>query len=466
MEYIKTLWEDKVVQYPNRYKDQNNNILELTPDFGETLQEGTLVNAEKMNNIENGIFGICEELNKPRLTVITEKNTNCDDYTEDGDYSFELEYTPVGAPFGAVNGKLKVRHITPDTIKQTWYRKGTKDVNDQEIGFRTKIGNSWSNWQRNLTSKEVVDSLTSDRTDLPLSAKQGKALNKKIEYEKITSGSYNDLTNNDPYHPKRYRIEGTLSDGPSTNWGWLDVYCTVGSGGNYTYIHIFVADTGKMWSRRCSSSWGDWVSIGTVTGININGASKGTSGVVDLGTVVTGIKMNNENKTISNGVVNLGIVVTNVSDKENIINKVPTLTPSNTNEQYPSAKAVFDALYFKPGETWTVSQGCCMTGHVTSGASKLYFMLSTSKSMAKISSIKCNSMSCELRGVNGYIISSGYIPVATEAGVIPYRCECVKQTDHCIRIMVTTEDGSAFPNATNNTPIAAFSANNMKFTFN
>ena len=35
------------------------------------------------------------------------------------------------------------------------------------------------------------------------------------------------------------------------------------------------------------SNWGFTKNIGTITGITMNGASKGTSGVVDLGTVIT-----------------------------------------------------------------------------------------------------------------------------------------------------------------------------------
>lgn len=54
-QYNKTTWLDRIVQFPNRYKDQNENVLILTQDAGEIAQEGTLVEAEKMNNIEEGI---------------------------------------------------------------------------------------------------------------------------------------------------------------------------------------------------------------------------------------------------------------------------------------------------------------------------------------------------------------------------------------------------------------------------
>ncbi len=54
-QYKPTKWLDRIVQFPNRYKDQDGNELTLTQDPGEVAQDGTLVEAEVMNNIEDGI---------------------------------------------------------------------------------------------------------------------------------------------------------------------------------------------------------------------------------------------------------------------------------------------------------------------------------------------------------------------------------------------------------------------------
>ena len=62
--YIKNIWEDRIVQYPNRYKDQNDNLLTLTQEPGEVAQVGTLVEAKRMNNIEDGIETVTDELQK------------------------------------------------------------------------------------------------------------------------------------------------------------------------------------------------------------------------------------------------------------------------------------------------------------------------------------------------------------------------------------------------------------------
>jgi hypothetical protein len=55
MAYTKTVWEDRLVQYPNRYKDQNNTQYTLSRDEGTITTTGTLLNATLMNNIEDGI---------------------------------------------------------------------------------------------------------------------------------------------------------------------------------------------------------------------------------------------------------------------------------------------------------------------------------------------------------------------------------------------------------------------------
>ena len=70
--------------------------------------------------------------------------------------------------------------------------------------------------------------------------------------------------------------------------------------------------------------WGFTKNAGTITGITMNGASKGTSGVVDLGTVITSHQ--------------------DISGKENTSNKVTSISSSSTDTQYPSAKCVYDLV--------------------------------------------------------------------------------------------------------------------------
>lgn len=55
MGYIKTNWLDRAVEFVRRYRDQNNNLYDFTPEEGTIFEEGTFVNALNMNNIETGI---------------------------------------------------------------------------------------------------------------------------------------------------------------------------------------------------------------------------------------------------------------------------------------------------------------------------------------------------------------------------------------------------------------------------
>lgn len=69
---------------------------------------------------------------------------------------------------------------------------------------------------------------------------------------------------------------------------------------------------------------------GTITGITMNGVSKGTSGVVNLGTVIT------EHQDISG--------------KEDKSNKVTSISANSTDTQYPSAKCVYDYIQSLDGD--------------------------------------------------------------------------------------------------------------------
>lgn len=489
MEYVKTEWKDRVVQYLNRYQDQDGNLVTLTQQPGQIAQTGTPVNAENLNKIEDGIAAMCEELNKPKLTIITEANTNCDDYVEDGDYSFELEYTPVGAPFGAVNGKLKVRHITADTIRQTWYRKGTANVNDQELGYRSKIGNVWSNWQRNLTSKEVVNNLTSDREDLPLSAAQGKVLNARTEYEKITSGSYNDLLCDDPYHPKKYRVEGTLTDGPSTNWGWLDVYCTVANGGTYKYVQVFVADTGIMYIRIYNNSWGNWLKSANGSDIeSINQSLKAPTlpnnanfdNYTNFG--IWYCASSNTYMGIPNGVVNGWLIIlegiSTGGVKQIFLRHGSATTHYHTYVRtYTGGKwegwnryATIDELdskianehgniFYSSGDTWSMAKGA-YGGFITSSTKRIQFSVPVALRTADVKTATITDGNFVLRGISGYLDSNSSGINYNASG---YTVTAEIEGGHSL--LITIDKNTAFTNVTNNTSVSVYITGlNVKFS--
>jgi hypothetical protein len=57
MAYEKTKWEDRVVQFPNRYDKSGETSTQVTliANPGTVTQAGTPLNAANLNNIENGI---------------------------------------------------------------------------------------------------------------------------------------------------------------------------------------------------------------------------------------------------------------------------------------------------------------------------------------------------------------------------------------------------------------------------
>ena len=72
-----------------------------------------------------------------------------------------------------------------------------------------------------------------------------------------------------------------------------------------------------------------------------------TNNVISATGTVTGVKMNNITNSPSSGIVDLGTVLTShqdISGKENSSNKVTSISSSSTDTQYPSAKAVYDAI--------------------------------------------------------------------------------------------------------------------------
>ena len=92
---------------------------------------------------------INEKLLQPKY--ITTANTNLNDYTTDGIYFFDADYTPTNIPAG-VNGWLQVLTMgetdnTNKFIKQIWYRAGTPNSNGFETYIRTRsLDGVWGNW--------------------------------------------------------------------------------------------------------------------------------------------------------------------------------------------------------------------------------------------------------------------------------------------------------------------------------
>lgn len=71
------IWKNHVVQYPNRYQMSKNSdgTLDLLPAFGNVIQEGTQLNAENLNGLENRIADVANYVNDVSFDISTQANS-------------------------------------------------------------------------------------------------------------------------------------------------------------------------------------------------------------------------------------------------------------------------------------------------------------------------------------------------------------------------------------------------------
>ena len=83
MAYTKTVWQDRYIETPNKYQivDNEDNTVTITEVTGTVYNDGTEVNAEHMNNIEDGIEDV-----DTRVTVL-EGDTGWQDISYASGYS-------------------------------------------------------------------------------------------------------------------------------------------------------------------------------------------------------------------------------------------------------------------------------------------------------------------------------------------------------------------------------------------
>ena len=64
MSYTPTEWKDHIVQHPNRYRitDRGDGTVDIVPEQGQVIQQGTPVDAQRLNKIEQGIKDAHDEI--------------------------------------------------------------------------------------------------------------------------------------------------------------------------------------------------------------------------------------------------------------------------------------------------------------------------------------------------------------------------------------------------------------------
>lgn len=139
------------------------------------------------------------------------------------------------------------------------------------------------------------------------------------------SGSYNDLTD-----------KPTLFSGAYADLTGKPNLATVATSGDYDDLSNKPTIPSAV-TESTVSGWGFTKNAGTITGITMNGASKGTSGVVDLGTVITEhqsltnyVQKNNTSGLLKNdGTVDTNTYLTTETEPAYTQSAAATLTSSN-----------------------------------------------------------------------------------------------------------------------------------------
>ncbi len=166
-QYVKTDWKDRLVQFPNRYKDQNNNVITLTQDPGEVAQDGTMVEAKVMNNIEEGIEHLFENRSfgytKTLLVANWTKNAST------GYYEYDIIDENITAQT-IVDGMLDIENQAKLNISYTESYLGgfkviTTELPNEEISITFKYSLLNSD-DKNLVARGTINVSSKDTDNL------------------------------------------------------------------------------------------------------------------------------------------------------------------------------------------------------------------------------------------------------------------------------------------------------------
>lgn len=142
MSYEKQLWVDRQVQNPMTFVSTNNadGTITLTPSPGAITNKGTLLLAERMNHMEDGIVLVNDKIDKELKQI-----TNCDEALETGLY---------WAPNGTENNPSENNFII-----QTFFKDSENIIQiaylvsgDLNVFYKRYFSTTWSDWVSNVKS--------------------------------------------------------------------------------------------------------------------------------------------------------------------------------------------------------------------------------------------------------------------------------------------------------------------------
>ena len=120
-------------------------------------------------------------------------------------------------------------------------------------------------------------------------------------------------------------------------------------------------------------------------------------------------------------------------------------------------------IYYQNGDKFNNTGFYNANGYLTGGGKEIGFTITLPKNLKNIKTITVNKLSCNVRGIGGYLNGSGYIDYTTAAGIT---VNAYKAADNAVFIQIKMSNTTW--GGTNNTPVAvAFAqASTLDITFN
>lgn len=264
--------------------------IEFKKQISETEYE--VIKTEVKTLIFNSSFNVDKEIPEEKINILDKLIVKIDEATKRANaISQDLEekvandyYRGPQGIQGNSGADAKINGINTLTIEA-----GTNITLDQEgstLTINSTGGSGGTSNYNALTNKPKINNveLNGNKTssDLGLQPAGNYALESEIptKTSDLTndSGFITSYTETDPTVPSHVK---NITQANITSWNNKSDFS-----GNYNDLTNKPTIPSEV-TETTVSNWGFTKNIGTITGITMNGASKGTSGVVDLGTVIT-----------------------------------------------------------------------------------------------------------------------------------------------------------------------------------
>lgn len=262
---------DGLVNKVRYFVEDNSYDMLITDNVAQVPYEATVMEG----TIKIGVYGYDADTD-----ILVQSTSPVNKYISSGTYTGEADNTEPLTPTDKQQIESAIQQNTDDIIvlqnnKQDVLISGEniKTINNESILGSGNIeiggGSGGTSNYNVLTNKPKINNVelkgNKSLNDLGIQPKGNYALESDIpDVSNFITKDVNNLT--------YYTLSSALS--------------TVATSGSYNDLTNKPTIPSEV-TETTVSNWGFTKNIGTITGITMNGVSKGTSGVVDLGTVIT-----------------------------------------------------------------------------------------------------------------------------------------------------------------------------------